>query len=545
MFKKKLLVGCVVLLLTAVLSYFWANVLMDSLLEYRSPLVENPPVAGQASGEALTRRVVIVLVDALREDTSLDTEIMPYLNKLRENAAVATMHSQAPSYSAPGWTTILSGAWPDINDSQSANPPDDESVRTFTQDDIFAAADRAGYKTAVSGFTWFKQMLANSGVDDGFYTPGEDSSADVDVLYASVPWLEDADFKLVLIHLDQVDYAGHHQGGPLGEGWQSAARRVDNMLQTIAAHLDLEQDTLLVISDHGQIDQGGHGGDDPVTLIEPFVLLGAGVIPGQYGDVEMVDVAPTVAALLGISIPASSQGRGLTEMLAFSEEQAANFHAEWEQQQDLLLQAYQTAMNVNGFSVDENGSAAAAIQTIRSQRLNRERIFRLVIAILLAAAPAYFMIRSRDRKIWKYILGAIVSIGIFHVFYALIEGKTYSLSSLISATDFIISTAKYVGIGFVAAWVISMFWTKGFEDAGHSAAKNSLDFTLVALYLLMLLILWNCCRNGVLITWTLPEFNSMFIGFQAIIQSLFVAVFGLVLTGLSALTAFIASKGKK
>ncbi len=545
MFKKKLIVGSAVLLLVALLSYFWANALMDSLMEYRSPLAEDPPVAGQASGEALTRRVVIVLVDALREDTSLDTEIMPYLNKLRENAAVATMHSQAPSYSAPGWTTILSGAWPDINDSQSANPPDDESVRTFTQDDIFAAADRAGFKTAVSGFTWFKQMLANSGVDNGFYTPGEDSSADVDVLYASVPWLEDADFKLVLIHLDQVDYAGHHQGGPLGEGWQSAARRVDNMLQTIAAHLDLEQDTLLVISDHGQIDQGGHGGDDPVTLIEPFVLLGAGVIPGQYGDVEMVDVAPTVAALLGISIPASSQGRGLTEILAFSEEQAANFQAEWEQQQDQLLQAYQTAMNVNGFSVDENGSAAAAIQTIRSQRLNRERIFRLVIAILLAAAPAYFMIRSRDRKIWKYILGAIVSIGIFHVFYALIEGKTYSLSSLISATDFIISTAKYVGIGFVAAWVISMFWTKGFEDAGHSAAKSSLDFTLVTLYVLMLLILWNCYRNGVLITWTLPEFSSMFIAFQAIIQSLFVAVFGLVLTGLSALTAFIASKGKK
>ena len=545
MFKKKIVIGSIVLLLVAVLSYFWATTLMDSLIEYRSPLAENPPVAGQASGEALSRRVVIVLIDALREDTSLDTGVMPYLNKLRENAAVATMYSQAPSYSAPGWTTILTGAWPDINDGQSVNPPDNNSVRTFTQNDIFAAAERAGYKTAASGFIWFEQMLANSGVDDSFYTTGEDSSADVDVLYASISWLEDADYKLVFIHFDQVDYAGHHEGGALGEGWKSAAHRVDNLLQTVAAQLDFEKDTLLVISDHGQIDQGGHGGDDPVTLIEPFVMLGAGVVPGQYGDVEMVDVAPTVAALLDLSVPASSQGRGLTEMLSFTESQETDFQTQWETQQRHLLQAYQNAFGVDGFSVDETGSAVSAMQTIRSQRLDRERIFRLVIAMLAAVIPAYFLVRKVDRKVWKYLLGAIISIGIFHAYYILVEGKTYSLSSLISAMDFITGTAKYTGIGFVIAWIISMFWTKSFGDTGHSAAKSSLDFTLVTLYVLMLLILWNCYRNGVLITWTLPEFSSMFIAFQAIIQSLFVAVFGLVLTGLSALTAFIASKGKK
>lgn len=546
MFKRKLLIGCVVLLIVALTAYFWSNALMDSLMNYSSPLAQNPPVAEQQwTGEALTRRVVIVLIDALREDTSLDVEVMPYLNELRTDAAVATMHSQAPSYSAPGWTTILTGAWPDINDSQPANPPDNNSVRTFTQDDIFAAADRAGYKTATSGFTWFEKMLANSGVDEDFYTPGEDSNADVDVLYASIPWLEDVNYKLVLIHLDQVDYAGHHQGGALGEGWKSAAGRVDNMLQTIAAHLDFEQDTLLIISDHGQIDQGGHGGDDPITLVEPFVMLGAGVVPGQYGDVEMVDIAPTVSALLGMSIPASSQGVGLAEMLTFTEEQETAFQAEWKTQQGHLLEAYQTALNADGFSLNEAGSAASAMQAIRTQRLNRERIFRLIITGILAAALVYFLIRSRGRKIWKYIPGAIISIGIFHIFYTLIAGKTYSLSSLTSATDFIISIAKYMGIGFVIGWIISMFFTKSINDDGYSVAQSSLDFTLITLFILVLPILWNFYRNGVLITWTLPEFSLMFISFQAILQSLFVAAFGLVLTGLSALMPLITSKGKE
>ncbi len=543
--KRSLLVGIISLVLIALVAYLWADALMDSLFDYRSPLAQDPPIAGQAAGSPLTRRVVLVLVDALRKDTSLDPEVMPYLNELRQNAAVATMHSQAPSFSAPGWATILTGAWPDINDSQPANPPDDDTVRPFTQDDIFAAVNRAGYKTAVSGFTWFKQMLANSGVDDGFYTIGEDSRADVDVLQSAIPWLEDKEYKLVLIHLDQVDYAGHHEGGPLGEGWKSAAHRVDAMLQTIAAHLDFEKDTLLIISDHGQIDQGGHGGDDPITLVEPFVLLGTGVIPGQYGDVEMVDVAPTVSALLGMETPASNQGRALMEMLTLSEDQKAEFQAAWQEQQNNLLKVYQNVMTVDGFSVDETGSAVLAMQTIRAQRLSHERIIRLVITVILVVVPVYFLVRSHDRKIWKYVLGAIVSVGIFHVFYALIEGKTYSLSSLTSAMDFIIGTAKYMGIGFVLAWVICMFWTKSFDKDIHSVAQASVDFTFITLYIIALPILWNFYRNGVLITWTLPEFSSMFIGFQAVLQGLVVAVFGLVLTGLSALSVFVVSKRKK
>jgi len=540
--KTRLWMGITALLLIALGAYFLANAVMDSLMNFRSPLAGDPPLAGDASGSALSRRVVVVLVDALREDTSLDVQVMPYLNKLRQNAAVATMHSQPPSYSDPGWATVLSGAWPDINDSQPANPPDDDSVRTFTQDDIFAAADRAGIKTAVSGFSWFEQMLANSGVDEGFYTPGEDSAADMDVLGAAVPWLQDAQYQLVLIHLDQVDYAGHHQGGPLGEDWAAAARRVDAMLQTITAGLDLEKDTLLVISDHGQIDAGGHGGTEPIAMLEPFVMLGAGVVPGQYADIEMVDIAPTLAALLGTSIPASNQGRALTEMLAFTGEQEEAFNELQQLQQEQLLQKYQTAMGVDGFQVDGTGSAATAMQTIRSQRLARERIFRLVVTVLLVLLPGYFIYRKKDRNLPKYGLGALVAILVFHLLYAVVQGNTYTLSSMADANDFILCVAQDMGIGLLIGWLVSMLWVKGFREGSRTAAQTSIDFLFILLYMLFLPILWNLYRNGILISWTLPEFGSMFIGFLSILQSMFVAVFGLLLTGLSALVAGVKKK---
>jgi predicted AlkP superfamily pyrophosphatase or phosphodiesterase len=271
--------GTIGLLLLAIGAALWAFKLMDSVQTYRSPIAHTPPSPGQSLGNPLTHQMVIVLIDALRYDTSTNSAVMPFLNHLRSQGASATMHSQPPSFSAPGWATILTGSWPTINDAQLFNPPDATSARTFTQDDIFSAAQHAGLKTAVSGYAWFEGMLANSGVDASFYTIGEDNIADLDVVNAAMPWLK-SDYQFILIHLDQVDYAGHHQGGPLNPNWDAAAARADALLSNIVASMDLSKDTVMVISDHGQINRGGHGGPDPITLVEPFVIAGNSVVPG-------------------------------------------------------------------------------------------------------------------------------------------------------------------------------------------------------------------------------------------------------------------------
>ena len=135
----KLSLGTLLCLITAVICYFWANALMDSLYAFRSPLAENPPAPGPPLGEPLTRRVVIVLIDALRNDTSLKPEVMPFLNELRGQAAWATLHSRPPSYSQTGYTMIFSGAWADLADAPLLNL-DDDQMRAWTQDNLFSAA---------------------------------------------------------------------------------------------------------------------------------------------------------------------------------------------------------------------------------------------------------------------------------------------------------------------------------------------------------------------------------------------------------------------
>ncbi len=338
-----IIVGIVLCIVVMLISYYWASSLMDSVYAYRSPLHDTPPSPGEELGKPTTRTFVIVLIDALRYDTALKTEVMPNLNQLRSSGASALMHSRPPSYSEPSYSVILTGAWPDISDGPAMNL-DYADIPTFTQDNIFSAAYRAGLKTGISAFNWFEKLVPQQAVSVSFYTAGEDQAADRQVTDAALPWLREGKYQLILIHLDQVDYAGHHEGGPIDPRWDAAATRADDLLGEIATTMDLTKDTLLVISDHGQIDYGGHGGQDPIVLMEPFVMIGKGVVPGKYGDVQMVDIAPTIAALLGTNIPASNQGHPLIAMLDFSLSQDDALNALLSAQQTKLGLAYQTAI---------------------------------------------------------------------------------------------------------------------------------------------------------------------------------------------------------
>jgi len=539
-----LLLGIIACLLIAAGAYLWTSRLMDSVYLYRSPLHSTPPAPAEPLGTAVTPRVVFVLIDALREDTSLKPDVMPFLNELRGRGAVATIHSRPPSYSQPGYSTLLTGAWPDLSDGPTINL-DYAEIPTWTQDDLVSAARRAGLKTAVSGYYWFERLIPQGAVDASFYTPGEDAAADRAVVDAALPWLKADDHPFVLIHIDQVDYAGHHEGGPADPRWDAAARRADDLLREIAATLDLSKDTLFVASDHGQIDRGGHGGQDPITLVEPWVLAGAGVKPGSYGDVQQVDVAPTLAALLGVNIPASAQGRVRTEMLALAPEQLTAVTQATAAQQGVLAQAYAKAIG-RQVTVEPGGDAVATTQAAMDAaleaRLRAERLPRAILALLLALAPAVVLFLRRGRTVARLLAGAVLYIVLFNLRYALLAGRTYSLSSVTSSGDLISFVAITGLIAFALSWLATAFPLRTFRSAPGRAAGLTVALALVTVYLLALPILWSYALNGLFVTWALPDFGSLFLALISGIQVLAVAAGGVLLCMVAALIARLVSR---
>ncbi len=530
-----LAVGAIACLAIAALAYLWATAMMDSLFAYRSPLATQPPEAGQPANPALTGRVVFVLVDALREDTSLKPNVMPFLAELRARGAWATMHSRPPSYSAPAYSVLGTGAWPDLSDGPALNLDYDE-IPTWTQDNLFSTVQRAGLRVAVAGYYWFEKLIPQEAVAASFYTAGEDKIADEEVMAAALPWLEAGPeaYQLVFIHLDQVDYAGHHEDGPRDPRWDAAARRVDDHLRAIAATLDFNRDTLLVVSDHGQIDRGGHGGHEAVVLTEPFVLVGAGVTPGRYPDVQQVDVAPTLAVLLGAAIPASAQGRVLFEMLALPPAGVERVAAAQLTQKGRLLTAYSAAI---GWPIPRVGSGVPtpSLEAVRMARLNAERLPRTALALALLALFAFALWRNRGRDLGWMLLAALVYVTLFNLRYAVLDGRTYSLSSVASADDIILSVATSAALALLFAWLLLMAGLRLVRRARPEAARATLRWTLLTLAITGLPALVSFVLNGPVVTWTLPHFPSFFLGFLAVLQMLFIAPSGLVLAGLAAL----------
>jgi len=549
----RIILGSLACIFLAYGAFTWATGLMDSLFAYRSPLRNNPPAPGAALGEALTRRVVFVLVDSLREDTALDAQVMPYLSQLRAQGAWASMHSQPPSYSQPGYAVLLTGAWPDLSDGPAMNL-DYEAIPTLTQDNLFSAGRRAGLKTAISAFNWFEKLVPQASLTASYYTAGEEQIADREVLDAAMPWLRAGEYQLILIHLDQVDYAGHHEGGPRDPRWNQAARRVDDLLREIGAELDFSQDTLLVTSDHGQIDQGGHGGHEAVTLAEPFVLVGAGVKPGAYDDIDMVDVAPTLAVLLGMNLPGSSQGAARLEMLSYPAEELPRLSEETQAQQARLLAAYQNALGAgSGSSLEvELGSELAPgaivqayqqeIRALREARLQAERLPRIGLAVLLGLLPALIIGWKRGRSSAWYFAGAALFVSLFHLRYGVLAGNTYSLSSVVSADDLINTVLITSLVALAVSWLLVAYGLKLFRQPPSRAFELSLGFVFTAIYLVSLPILLSYALNGLIVRWTLPHFPSLFPAFLAVLQALVVAAGGLLFAGIAALIAWILGR---
>lgn len=546
--KYKILLSILSLLVIAISSYFWVTGSINSNYSYRSILKENPPLPGDALGDPATGRIVIVLIDGLRYDTSLNSKVMPYLNELRANGSSAKMHSQAPSYSEPGYSTILTGAWPGLNDGPVLNL-DYSDIPTFTQDDLFTAVHDKGLRTAISGYYWFEKLVPQSSVDFSYYTPGEDAKADNEVVEAATPFLQNSAIKLVLVHIDQVDYAGHHQGGPQSPNWDTAAKISDDLLLFIANQIDLEKDTLVVLSDHGHIMIGGHGGQDPDILIEPFVIAGAGVKKGIQTEINMVDVAPTLAALLGARLPASTQGQVRTDLVNLSQSVASNLPSAVASQQSQLVEIYSRLMGkpVGKSSLDFGGDVAAyqaVINKIHDSKLLVQRVLRAIPAAILLACGIILLVRRQKTGAFGWIIGAVVYAALFNFRYAVLSKKTYSLSSVTGQMDLILYTAITAAVAFLIASLVNILINKTLSRKPAVAALDIFGLGLTTVFLLSLPVILSFVLNGILVTWTLPDYLTSFISLLSLIQILIVCVVTLLFVGMITLLT-LRNKGKR
>jgi hypothetical protein len=259
----------------------------------RSENVRRPPVLGvDPPGAPIRRgpatRVVWVMIDGLRLDAS---RRMATLDRLRVQGEDVAGRAEFPTFSRPNFVAQASGIEP-VGSGAVSNG----DLGEVALDSVFRRAKLAGLRTAVVT-TDFDRGIAEtygSWVDDAIvHDPG-----------VSLPPAD-----LVFAHVGFVDRAGH-EFGAASPGYRAAVVRADAVIACIARSLDPTRDALVVSSDHGHLDAGGHGGTERDVVRIPIVVWGAGVVRGsRIGRGR--DVGPTIASLLGIGPLAHATGRPL------------------------------------------------------------------------------------------------------------------------------------------------------------------------------------------------------------------------------------------
>jgi CTP:molybdopterin cytidylyltransferase MocA len=133
--------------------------------------------------------------------------------------------------------------------------------------------------------------------------------------------VEEEDPDLLVLQLLAADQLGHVRGVRSPEYLDQLAEtdhHVGDFLAFLEERGRLEDATVILMADHGQgRGIGGHGhldwGESPV----PFVVWGAGAVPGaiRREPRSVCELAATIAELLGVELPAAARGRPLLPAL--------------------------------------------------------------------------------------------------------------------------------------------------------------------------------------------------------------------------------------
>ena len=181
--------------------------------------------------------------------------------------------------------------------------------------------------------------------------------------------------QLLVVHLPDLDEAGHSFGGASAQ-YRDVAGKVDADIARLVSGLQADTTTFVIVADHGHIASGGHGGWEPEVVTVPGVFSGAAVRLGSATG-TLDQVAPTVAVLSGIRVPAYAESTALRSVLsttaakAFASEQAHHVAFDAHYTAVVLGDDVPPAMFAKGAA--EHGGPDGYAAFVREARLDAER----------------------------------------------------------------------------------------------------------------------------------------------------------------------------
>jgi len=262
------------------------------------------------------KKVLVIGLDGIRVDILAETAT-PNIDKLiAEGFFSDQARTNVRTVSGPGWSSMLIGARTDKHLVNSNNLAGNDYAtypefltrleRVDSSFNTFAVVDWAPLGTTASGGPLFSDAIDELLFFDG----GEEGYRRADSLSvaAAVDRLENEDIDAAFVYIGDADEVSHATGTYAPEyrtSIEEADAHVGRLVAAIRARptYALEDWLILVSTDHGRNEEGGHGGDSDEERTIFFLAHGPSVVREPSGTApNLVDVAVTALVHLGVDI---------------------------------------------------------------------------------------------------------------------------------------------------------------------------------------------------------------------------------------------------
>ncbi|MHA1593370.1 MAG: alkaline phosphatase family protein [Candidatus Baldrarchaeia archaeon] len=515
--------------------------------------------------------VIVIFIDGARPDMVKKANTSNMDELLGNGVYFSNAFCYTPSLSHPGTVCLLTGTRPAISGvvSNWQKFPGGMEI-----DNIFRIVKEANGTTAHIGDTGVAQYFGRyvDYVGPPLKDYGGIEEWDEAVFNTSIEIIKNVKPTFMVIHFSTVDEYGHMYGG-VSEQYKKAIEKTDQYIGKIIDALKdagIYNDALIVLfSDHGHIDRGGHGGSEEVARKILLVFSGPKVRKNvTISDYVYQDyIAPTICYFLGLRLPSATTGRVLYEafeedvqrktlyeislarikynmmtwlsdqlnvgILEMPEEYVnalVNGTHELEAVEQLYLNGkYQEAYNAASKLVQKYSTIFEGMRKLKlaMEIEQRQRVVMTIIMVILSAIIALcYLYRDRiDVRVTfaSAIFAALFYVGFWSAFFG--AGWYFSISIIEDLDQFYDGIMLFTLVGAVVSGVVGGVASRfiiGEKDRVYRVLFASLFGLLLIIIVNALVYGWFYVKWGATLGWYFPENDewSLAFGFFTVLISI-------------------------
>lgn len=511
----------------------------------------------QANSPAVFDKLVVVVIDALRSDFLFDAKRshFPFVHDLLNNGNAwgFTAYSNPPTVTLPRLKGITTGSTPNFLDAILNVAEDDTSSNLKNQDSLLSQLNAHGKKMRFFGDdTWLKLFPLEyfeeyEGTNSFFVS--DFIQVDHNVTRHVPKQLQEInEWDMLILHYLGLDHIGH-KGGANSSFMPDKHIEMDNVIKSI--YEQISDDTLLVVlGDHGMNELGNHGGssqgETSSALLFSSPKLSKYEVPEeqkglkfpmnvslafeeennyQYiGQVQQVDIVPTLATLFNLPIPKNSVGIIIEPFLRLLKDksmpllklkenylqlsQLANndmindelntLDALFSEMGNIQSELMRSATNYRyiflfiGIGVLCIITIACFVYASKEMLFNTGEIITLVSAILIGLSAFGSSFVEEEHQIWWWIITGLLTISLFyHPQKKLIHAAMFICVRIIRGWNN--SGQKYIYPNTISnmfkteytelMWYLIVFsiWVVGFKNSMKNFPTFAITFMLSAM----------------------------------------------------------------